>query len=190
MPALRVEARVPPDTDARPQPPETEPANLGRTAAVLIAAGALRAVGSFVPATTAPAAAVQLLYLLTDICILFGFMGWYAAVHRAVGAAGFGAFVVGVVGILIIRSSAAFPSVDLYPLGALVFEAGLNVLGLAAWKARRLPVWVPTLLFLSVMTGAASYASTELSWLLVLSGVLFAVGVAGIGMSLPREAQH
>jgi hypothetical protein len=39
---------------------------------VLIAAGALRAVGSFVPATTAPAAAVQVLYLLTDICILFG----------------------------------------------------------------------------------------------------------------------
>ena len=55
------------------------------TAAVLIGAGILRGVGSFAPSTTSPAALVQLLYLLTDICILFGFIGWFAAIHQAWG---------------------------------------------------------------------------------------------------------
>jgi hypothetical protein len=157
---------------------------LRRTAAVLIAAGILRAVGSFVPGGTSPGAAVQLLYLLTDICILLGFIGWYAAIHQAVGAWGFAAFVMGVGGILIIRSSAAFPNVDMYLLGALVFEVGLNALALAAWRRYRLHAWVPSLLLLSVMAGVASYTSSDLSWLLVLSGVLFGIGTAGVGLSL------
>jgi len=157
---------------------------LRRTAAVMIAAGIVRAFGSFVPGSTSPGAALQLLYLITDICIILGFIGWYAAVHQAVGAVGFVAFVLGVVGILIIRSTAAFPNVDLYPLGALVFEVGLNALALAAWKTHRLQAWVPSLLLLSVMAGAASYTSSDLSWLLMLSGVLFGIGAAGVGLSL------
>jgi hypothetical protein len=58
---------------------------LRQTAAVMIAAGILRGVDSFVPSSTSPAAAVQLLYLLTDMCILFGFIGWFAAIRQAVG---------------------------------------------------------------------------------------------------------
>jgi hypothetical protein len=184
MRVLPVDGRLPSDPDTQPHPPKTEPVYVGPTAAVLITAGVLRAVGSFVPGTPVAATAVQVLYLLTDMCILLGFIGWYAAIHRAVGAVGFGAFAVGVLGILIIRSSAAFPSVDLYPPGALVFEVGLNALALAAWKTGRLAAWVPGVLLLSVVAGAASYASTQLSWLLVLSGVLFAIGVAGVGLSL------
>jgi transcriptional regulator with XRE-family HTH domain/NADH:ubiquinone oxidoreductase subunit K len=157
---------------------------LGRTAAVMIAAGIIRAFGSFVPVSTSPGAAVQLLYLLTDICILLGFIGWYAASHEAVGTVGFVAFVLGVVGILTIRSSAAFPNVELYPLGALVFEVGLNALALAAWKTHRLHAWVPSLLLLSVVAGVASHTSSDLSWLLMLSGVLFGIGAAGVGLTL------
>jgi len=154
------------------------------TAAMLIAAGILRGVGSFVPSTTSPAAAVQLLYLLTDICILFGFIGWFVAIHQPVGVWGFVAFVLAVLGILLIRSSAAFPDVAMYPLGALMLEVGLNALAVAAWKAHWLPAWVPSLLLLSVIAGVASYASSDLSWLLAVSGVLFAIGTAGIGLSL------
>ena len=154
------------------------------TAAVLIGAGILRGVGSFVPSTTSPAAAVQLLYLLTDIFILFGFIGWFVAIHQAVGAWGFVAFVLGVLGILLIRSSAAFPNVALYPLGALMLEVGLIAPALTAWKTRRLPAWVPSLLLLSVIAGIASFALSDLSWLLTVSGVLFAIGIAGIGLSL------
>jgi NADH:ubiquinone oxidoreductase subunit K len=157
---------------------------LRRTAAVMIAAGILRAFGSFVPGNTSPGAAVQLLYLLIDICILLGFIGWYAAIHQAVGAVGFVAFVLGVVGILMIRSSAAFPNVDLYPLGALVFEVGLNALALAAWRMHHLQAWVPSLFVLSVMAGVASYTSSDLSWLLMLSGALFGIGAAGVALSL------
>jgi hypothetical protein len=160
------------------------------TAAVLIAAGALRMLGSFVPRATAPAAAVQSLYLMTDICILLGLIGWYAAIHQATGSSGFIGFVLGVVGILIIRSSAAFPDIDLYPPGALVFEVGLNALALAAWKTQRLPAWVPVLLLLSVAAGAVSYTSADLSWLLILSGVLFGIGAAGIGWSLRPGSQE
>src|SRR5260370_36225035 len=97
---------LPPAPDARRQPPGTEYMYLRQTAAVLIAAGIIRGVSSFVPSGTSPAAAVRLLYLLTDICILLGLIGWFAAIHQAVGAWGFAAFVLGVIGILVIRSSA------------------------------------------------------------------------------------
>jgi hypothetical protein len=190
MGALPVESQVQPYVYAQPQLLDTDQAYLGRTTVVLVAAGVVRAGGAFVPDTTVPAAAVQVLYLLTDICILFGFIGWYAAIHRDVGAWGFGAFVVGVVGILMIRSSAAFPSVELYPPSALVFEVGLNALALAAWKRQRLPSWVPTFLLLSVVAGVASYVSVDQSWLLVLSGMLFAVGVAGVGVTLRPAVSH
>src|SRR6266704_2218424 len=131
----------PPARHPRRYPPGSECMYLRLTAAVLIAAGILRGVGSFVPSTTSPAAAVQLLYLLTDICILFGFIGWFVVIHQPVGAWGFVAFVLGVLGILLIRSSAAFPDVAMYPLGALMVEVGLNALALAAWKAHWLPAW-------------------------------------------------
>jgi hypothetical protein len=88
----------------------------------------------------------------------------------------------------VIRSSAAFPSIDLYPPGALVFEVGLNMLAVTAWKTQRLPAWVPSLLLLSVMAGVASYTSYDLSWLLMLSGVLFGIGAAGVGLSIQQLA--
>src|SRR6266700_3903659 len=47
---------------------------------------------------------------------------------------------------LTIRSNAAVPHVDLYPLGAPVFEVGLNALALGAWKTYRLRGRVPSLL--------------------------------------------
>jgi hypothetical protein len=180
----RIDERARLSADAPCQLFRPEPMYIHGTTVALITAGSLRALGSFVPGTTSPGAAVQLLYLLTDICILLGFIGWYAAIHQAAGATGFVAFVLGVVGILMIRSSAAFPNVDLYPPGALVFEVGLNALALAAWKTRRLPAWIASLLLLSVIAGAASYTSAELSWLLILSGVLFGIGLAGVGLSV------
>ena len=62
------------------------------------------------------------------------------------GTWGFAAFVTGVLGMLTIRSNAAVPHVDLYPLGAPVFEVGLNALALGAWKTYRLRGRVPSLL--------------------------------------------
>jgi hypothetical protein len=121
---------------------------------------------------------------ITSGCILLGFIGWYAAIHQAMGAFGFVAFVMGVAGIVIIRSSAAFPNVELYLLGALVFEVGLNALALGAWRKYRLHAWVLSPLLLSVVAGVASYTSSELSWLLVLSRVLFGLGTAGVGLSV------
>ena len=100
------------------------------------------------------------------------------------GTWGFAAFVMGVLGILTIRSNAAVPHVDLYPLGALVFEVGLNALALGAWKTHRLWGRVPSPLLLSVMAGDASDTLSDLRWLLMFSGVFFGIGTTGVGLSL------
>ena len=100
------------------------------------------------------------------------------------GTWGFTAFVMGVLGILTIRSNAAVPHVDLYPLGAPVFEVGLNALALGAWKTHRLRGRVPSLLLLSVMAGVASDTLSDLRWLLMLSGVFFGIGTTGVGLRL------
>ena len=159
---------------------------LGGIAAVL--AGILRGFASFIPATT-PDAALQLLYLLTDIFILLGIFALYGVGYKDTGKLGFLGFLIAVAGLLVIRSSKAITGVDLYPAGWLIFSLGLIILGIRLWLANILPSWVVGLWSLSVLVGIIGYFVPSLDLLFVAAGLMFAIGYAAAGIKLQSAAK-
>jgi hypothetical protein len=116
---------------------------LGGLAAIV--AGVLRGVASFVPATL-PELPLELLYFSIDILIMFGILGLYGFQHEEVGLWGFAGFVLSMVGIgIIIGPDGTISGISVYPVGSLIFAAGLVLLGVGSWKADRLPRWIPAL---------------------------------------------
>jgi hypothetical protein len=160
--------------------------SLGGIAAVL--AGILRGIASFIPAAT-PDAALQLLYILTDIFILLGIFALYGVQHQEIGKLGFLGFLFAVVGILVIRSSKAITGVNLYPTGSLIFSLGLIILSIRLWLANVLPSWVVVLWSLSVLVGIFVYFVPALDLLFVVAGLMFAIGFAAAGIKLQSVAK-
>jgi hypothetical protein len=150
-----------------------------------IVAGILRTLGSVVPAT-ASVVLLQLLYFLTDLAILFGIMGLYLKCHRDIGSSGLFGFLLSVLGILLIRSSNIVPGIYLYPIGALVFSIGLNVLGIMLWRVHALPGWVAGFWLISLLAGVALSLAPSVHVLAILAGLMFAAGFVGAGLRLRR----
>src|SRR6266852_2162663 len=103
---------------------------LGGLAAII--AGILRGIASFLPGTTPR---IMLFYLLTDVFLLFGSIGLYGFQLEEIGLAGTLGFPLQIVGTLILigRDVAIFGA-SLYPVGALMFAAGLDLLAVGSWK--------------------------------------------------------
>ena len=150
------------------------------TGLAAILAGSLRGIASFVPST---ARGVLLLYFVTDIFILFGTTGLYEFLRPEIGRIGLLGFLLEMVGVAILigREVAIFgPSA--YPVGALIFAAGLDLFGIASWKAKRLPPWIILLWILSTVVGPVGFLRPGLNFLFVASGVMFAIGFAAAGV--------
>jgi hypothetical protein len=153
---------------------------LGGLAAIL--AGILRGINSFVP-SNAPSSAIAILYLVTDIFILFGISGLYGFLHQEVRLWGFFGFLLAIIGIAMIRTG-AIAEVNLYPIGALSFTLGLSLFAVGSWIARMLPQWVSIFWVLSMIVGFVGYFIPGLSLLLVISGIIFGTGFAGAGIKM------
>jgi hypothetical protein len=151
---------------------------LGGLAAIL--AGILRGVNSFVPSD---APSVAILYLLTDIFILFGMIGIYGFQHQEARLWGFFGFLLAIIGIAVIRTG-AIAGVSLYAIGALIFSAGLSLLAVGSWIARKLLRWIPIFWVLSTIVGFIGYFIPGLSLLFVISGIIFGIGFAGAGIKV------
>jgi hypothetical protein len=144
---------------------------LGGLAAIV--AGILRGVNSFVPSD---APSVAILYLLTDIFILFGIIGMYGFLHQEARLWGFFGFLLAIVGIAMIRTG-AISGVNLYPIGASIFTVGLSLFAIGSWIAQKLPRWVSVCWVLSTIVGFMGYFIPSLSLLFVISGVIFDRGM-------------
>ncbi|MCY6494290.1 hypothetical protein [Leptolyngbya sp. GGD] len=153
---------------------------LGGLAAVL--AGILRAVNSFVPAD-ASSGTVAMLYLLTDLFILFGIFGMYGFQHQESGLWGFFGFLLATIGIVIIRTG-TLAGVSLYSIGALTFSVGLSLFAVGSWRARKLPKWVSSFWLISVVVGIVGYFAAGFSLLFAISGVIFGIAFAGAGFKI------
>jgi hypothetical protein len=105
---------------------------LGGLAAIV--AGILRGVNSFVPSST-PSVTIAILYLLTDIFILFGIIGIYGFQHQESRLWGGFGFLLAIVGIAIIRTG-AISGVNLYPIGASTFTVGLSLFAIGSPKQK------------------------------------------------------
>ena len=145
-----------------------------------IVGGVLRAAASFAPRVGSDVQ-LQLLYLVIDVLLLLGVLGFYELRHEETGRTGASGFLVSLVGLAVVRSSRAIPGVDLYPVGALAFAGGVLALCLSAWRVKTLSVWVPVALLLSTLAGFMGTVVGGAGWLFVLSGVAFGVAFGGLG---------
>jgi uncharacterized membrane protein len=153
---------------------------LGGLAAIV--AGILRGINSFLPSST-PNVAIAILYLLTDIFLLFGIMGIYGFEYQESRWWGFCGFVLAIVGIAVIRTG-SISGVNLYPIGASIFTVGMSLFAVGSWIANKLPRWVSVLWVLSTIVGFMGYFIPSLNLLFVASGVIFGIGFASAGMKI------
>jgi hypothetical protein len=159
---------------------------LGGLAAAI--AGILRGINSVLPSTL-PEGVIALLYLLTDIFLLFGMMGLYGFQYRKSGAWGFFGFLLTIIGIAIIRTG-TLSGISLYPVGALTFATGLIAFAVGSWIAKALPKWISLIWIVSTIIGFVGYFSPGLSSLFVLSGLLFGIGFFSAGFKVFSSSQH
>lgn len=154
---------------------------LGGLAAVL--AGILRAISSFVPSS--PNIALEFLYLVIDILILFGVMSLYSFQHEDAKLWGFFGFVLATIGIgLIIGPDGELAGISMYPVGSFIFAIGLSFLAIGSWIANKLPCWAPACWILSTLLGFIGYFVPGLNLLFVISGIIFSIGFAGAGFKV------
>jgi hypothetical protein len=152
---------------------------LGGLAAII--AGFLRGVNSFLPSSLGMT--IELLYLLTDIFLLFGMIGLYSFQHQESGRWGFFGFLLAIIGIAAIRTR-GIEGINMYAIGALIFAAGLILFAIGSWMANKLPRWVSIFWILSTIIGFIGYFVSGFSSFFAVSGVLFGVGFAGAGLRL------
>jgi hypothetical protein len=153
---------------------------LGGLAAIV--AGILRGVSSFL-ASINPDVTISILYLLTDIFLLFGIIGIYSFQHQESRMWGLFGFLLAFVGIAIIRTG-SISGVNLYPIGASIFTAGMSLFAVGSWLARSLPRWISSLWLLATIVGFMGYFIPGLNLLFVASGVIFGIGFAGAGIKI------
>jgi hypothetical protein len=154
---------------------------LGGLAAII--AGVIRGINSFLPGSNNPNITISVLYLLTDIFLLFGIMSIYGFQHQESRSWGFFGFILVIVGIAIIRTG-SIAEINLYPIGASIFTVGLSLFAVGSWIAKKLPRWVSILWVLSTILGFMGYFIPSLNLLFVASGVIFGIGFAGAGMKI------
>jgi hypothetical protein len=155
---------------------------LGGLAAII--AGVLRVFNTFVPSET-PMVVLEILYLLTDLSILFGLMGLYGFQHQESGLWGFCGFLLATTGTgIIIGPDGAIAGVNTYTIGTSLLAAGLILLAVGSWIANKLPRWLPSCWLLSTIAGVLGYAIPSLNLLFAISGVIFGIGFAGAGIKV------
>jgi len=154
-----------------------------------IVGGVLRAAASFAPSVGSDIDR-QLLYLVVDMFLLVGLLGFYGLRHQDVGRTGALGFLLALFGLMVVRSSRVIPGLDLYPMGALAFVVGLIALCGSASSVKKLAVWVPTAFVVSTLVGLVGTVADNSGWLLVLSGVMFGAAFGGLGREVWSAARR
>jgi hypothetical protein len=134
-----------------------------------IAGGALRAAASFAPVVIDSDIERESLYIVVDVCLTIGLVGFSARHSKSIGWPGAAGLALALVGLATVRANRAISTVDLYPAGALATACGVILLSARAWIARRI-------------RGANA--------LLVWSGVIFGVAFAGLGIEMWKSGSN
>ena len=154
-----------------------------------IVGGVLRAAASFASSLGSDAER-QLLYLVVDMFLLLGLLGFYELRHQDIGRTGALGLLLALVGLTVVRSSRAIPGLDLYSMGALAFVVGLIVMCGSAWSVKTLAVLVPVAFVASTLVALVGTVVDNAGWLFVLSGVLFGGAFAGLGRAVWSAARR
>ncbi len=136
-------------------------------------------------------AALEVIYVLQAIPMLFGILGVYAYQHEECGWSGFLGFILAVIGnAFLLGGAGEVARVPNFMLGGTLAGIGLLLLAIGSWKAGVFPSWMPMLWIVAILAGVPAMA-VELSGQLALaqlvvlvSGLIFAVGFIGTGYVL------
>ena len=151
---------------------------------VAIVGGLLRTAGSFAPVVVASDLARESLYIVIDVCLTVGLVGFYAQRSKRLGWSGAAGLALALVGIVTVRANRAIATVDLYPAGALAIACGLIVVSTSAWVVRTIRGWVPVAFVLSTFVGITGSVVQDANALFVWSGVIFGTAFAGLGFEM------
>lgn len=157
---------------------------LGGLSAIL--AGLLRAATSFLPYfIMEQGPLLEVLYLITDVLILFGLLGVYGYQHEEAGVWGFAGFLLALTGTaLIVGPDGRIGSLDMYVAGALLISIGMVLLAIGTWRAARLSRWVPVLWAASTLVGIGGFLMGGLVWTFLIAGVTFGLGFVVAGANI------
>ena len=160
--------------------------NVLRLAGVAAAlGGALRVAASFIPPEP-DSAALELLYFIIDVSLLFGLIGVYAAECERLGWLGLIGFAIALTGLAsIVGPDSDVVGINIYATATAVIGIGLAVMSVAMLLFGGLPRWIPALWIGSLLAGiAASVLPVRPQASFLVAGILFALGFLGAGVVL------
>ncbi len=145
--------------------------------------GALRIAAAFIPPEP-DTAALELLYFIIDLSLLFGLIGIYAAECERLGWLGLIGFVIATTGLAsIVGPDADIAGINIYATAVAVIGIGLAIMSIAMLLFSRFPRWIPALWIGSLLAGiSASVLPDKPPAAFVVAGVLFAFGFLGAGI--------
>ena len=155
-----------------------------------IAGGALRAAASFAPVVIDSDIERESLYIVVDVCLTIGLVGFSARHSKSIGWPGAAGLALALVGLATVRANRAISTVDLCPAGALATACGVILLSARAWVARRIRGWVPVAFLLSTLVGLIGSYVRGANVLFVWSGVIFGVAFAGLGVEMWKSGSN
>jgi hypothetical protein len=166
-----------------PRPALTDRTLIRAGAAFALAAGTLRLPTSFIDPDTS-GAAIEALYYAIDISLLFAVITAFVAIPSSrtrLGTAGFAMAAIGAG--LLIGPEPTDASVEYYAIGATAITIGFAVLAIA-WGHSRTVTPLTRRAFLA--TVAIGLASGLHDAVFVATGVVFSLGLLGLGRALHR----
>ncbi len=151
-----------------------------------ILAGGLRIVASFIPYAEGNLT-LEALYLVIDLGLLFGLIGFYGVDFPFSGFPGFAGFVMAEAGTaLIVGPDGMMGSVDTYQAGALMMTLGLLVWSTGSWKSSRLPTLTRGLWIASALLGIGGALFSLGNVAFLLAGLAFGASFVLGGLYLWR----
>jgi len=155
-----------------------------------IAGGALRVAASLAPVVIDSDIDRESLYILVDVCLMIGLVGFNARHSKSAGWPGAAGLALALVGLAAVRANRAISTVDLYPAGALPTACGVILLSARAWVAGRISGWVPVGFLLSTLAGLIGSYVRGANVLFAWSGVIFGVAFAGLGIEMWKSGSN
>ncbi len=156
--------------------------------AAAILAGALRIAASFIPYAEG-SLSLEALYLVIDLGLLFGLMGFYVVDFPFSGYPGFIGFAMAGAGTaLIVGPDGMMGPVDIYRAGALLMTLGLLVWSAGSWKSSRLPLLTRGLWIASALLGIGGALLSLGNVTFLLAGLAFGLSFVIAGLHLWRIA--
>lgn len=132
-----------------------------------------------------------ILWLVTDVLLLFGLVGIYGYSRKLLGLTGMLGFAIAVIGVLIVRSSGAEVfGPRTYAYGAVIWTVGMAVLAFPMLLRGVGHMVAAGFWTLALLIGLFSVLRQGQSWGIAAAGIAFSLGYIAAGLPLFRKPKE